>query len=71
MRFGMRKFGSLVAVAMLAACGGMSHGDIEAALAEAWDENNAEMAIQSGVQLPGSEPGALRGVGSTPRSTPA
>lgn len=47
----------------LAGCGGASQSDIDKALVNAWSRDSIAMSQLAGVELPGSDPGALRGLG--------
>lgn len=60
---GLRKSWMVLPImaAALTGCGGVSNGDVEAALESAWAEDTALMAKVAGINLPGEEPGALRG----------
>jgi hypothetical protein len=57
-----------LAAASVAGCGGLSHGDIEQALEKAWTDDSTAMAHAAGVALPGGDPGALRGLGTTAKT---
>jgi hypothetical protein len=53
---------------LLTACGGVSDDEIDQALATAWDKDPATMAHLAQVQLPGTEPGSLRGIGTSAKA---
>lgn len=54
----------LLAIA-LGGCGGIGEDDMTAALETAWSEDAPGMAKLTGTDLPGAEPGELRGVASS------
>ncbi len=56
------------ALLLLTACGGLSDDDIDQALATAWDKDPAVMSQMAQVQLPGAEPGGLRGIGTSAKA---
>lgn len=56
------------ALLLLTACGGVSDDEIDQALATAWDKDPATMAQLAQVQLPGAEPGGLRGIGTSAKA---
>ena len=64
------RFGQLLVAAgvlLLSACGEASDSEIESALEVAWTNDSLAMAQAADVELPGVDPGALRGIGSTAR----
>ncbi len=55
----------------LAGCGGASQTDIDEALVNAWSRDSIAMSQLAGVDLPGSDPGALRGLARSAQAAQA
>lgn len=53
---------------LLTACGSLSDDDVNQALATAWDKDPVAMSQLAQVQLPGAEPGGLRGIGTSAKA---
>ena len=68
-----RKFTKLLVCSalLLAACGGASRSDIDEALVDAWSRDSNAMSQLAGLALPGSDPGALRGLATSAKAAQA
>jgi hypothetical protein len=49
----------------LAGCGGVDEDDVAISIEKAWDKDHLAMASQAGLELPGQEPGGVRGLSET------
>lgn len=67
MKLGTPHIIALFATLALAGCGSASEGDVREALEQAWSSDRVRMAQSAGVEIPGGDPGAMRGIAGTVR----